>query len=122
MSLRDLIEADVESVFLNTDDFAEAWTQWPQGDSGRAVSVTVVPDLPLTATMRSTRRGDEQVTRFFIHVAESVAVTPKDVWLDENGNQHPTIEVGRIDGGMRQIALQRNEKDHTSRPGAGQLL
>lgn len=125
-TLKDQIASDVSTVFLNTEEFAETWKQWPQGDQGRVTAVTVVPDYRTdfenAGTSRSTERGDEQVTRFEIYVPDSVTVTAKDVWLDESEHQYRTVEVGPLDGSMRRLTIQRNDIDHISRPGAGQLL
>lgn len=126
MTLKAQIASDVSAVFLNEDEFAESWTQWPEGDEESALTVVVVPDYPIEfedpGAKRVTTRGEEQVTRFEIYVSGDVTVSAKDVWFDENDVKYQTLEVGPIDGSMRRITIQRNDKDHTSRPGAGHLL
>lgn len=125
-TLKDQIESDVSAVFQNTEEFAETWTQWPAGVEASAATVVVNPDFPIgqenTGTKRLTNRGDEQETNFEISVASTVAVTERDVWIDENSIQYQTVAVGPIEGSMRRLLIQRNDKDHTSRPSGGTLL
>ena len=71
-TLKQQIASDVSAVFLDTDEFAETWTQWPRGVEANAASVVVVPDLPMAE--RKTHRGEEQIQKPEIWVADSVTV------------------------------------------------
>ena len=119
-TLKQQIASDVSAVFLDTDEFAETWTQWPRGVEANAASVVVVPDLPMAE--RKTHRGEEQIQKPEIWVADSVTVHEKDVWIDEGATAWQAVVIYPVEGDMRRIEIQKNDKDHTSRPGSGQLL
>lgn len=125
-TLKAEMQADVAAVFQNTDEFAETWEHWPGGDSGSAVSATVIPNYPSEsqgqAEERSTSRGLEQVRKFTIYVADSLTLTSEDAWQDEGGNEFQTLTIGESEEGLIPVVIQRNDKNHTSRPGQGQLL
>lgn len=124
-TLKAQMASDVSAVFQNTDEFAETWKHWPEGVAANETTVVVNPDFPMGedgTVQRELTRGDEQVIRFKIWIANSVTVTTKDVWLNEDDTQFQTITVGEVEEGMRPITIQRNDKDHSSRSGAGTLL
>ena len=123
MTLKSQMTSDVSAVFLDTDEMAESWTQWPQGVESNAATVTVVPEIPVSEPAeRRLDRGDEQRIEIEIWLASSVTVHVDDVWLDENSNRYDATALHPIEKGMRRVTVVRIDKQHTSRPGAGVLL
>lgn len=118
MGFREMVESDLDQIF-NTDEFADPVTHWPQGDAGRAAEVTAV-FIP-EESRRELRRGEEIVRPACLWVREAVEVHHKDAW-EIGGILYQTLKFDPVEHGSRRIELQRNDKSHTSRPGAGQLL
>jgi hypothetical protein len=119
MGFREMVEADLDTVFFNTNEFADTVTQWPQGDAGRAVEVTAI-FIP-EESRRELRRGEEIVRPAVLWVKASVEVHHKDQW-EIGGETYQTLKFDPLEHGARRVEIQRNDKSHTSRPGAGQLL
>jgi hypothetical protein len=118
MSLQDLIAADAESVFLNTEGFAQEATHRPLGNSANDVSRTV--DWNEQEPERSTERGDETVRRVLLHVAADVSVDPDDLWIKDS-ETWATKAIQGVVGGLRRILLERHDTETRSR-GSGTIL
>lgn len=111
MSLSDLMTADVSSVFLNTEDFAEGVTHWPAGDSGIAATVTALFfEIPRIEVKED--RGKKIIRRAVIQIASSTTVAKKDVWF-RNSERWETVTTGNVENGLLRVHLTRTEKPKT---------
>lgn len=119
MSFRDMVSADTDTIFFNTEEFAESVVHWPGGDSALATSITAlfIPE----DSRRDVMRGEEIVRPAVLWTKDEIAITRKDAFI-VNGITYQTLKFDAVEYGARRVELQRNDKDHTSRPGAGQLL
>lgn len=119
MGLKDLIAADVSRVILNTEDFAESITRWPEGTQALAESVTAI-FLPEESN-RDTSRGEETVIPAAVIVSESQEVHRDDVWvIDEQ--EYATLAIHDPLHGSRTIDVHRIDRKHTTRHQTGGLL
>lgn len=116
-TLAEQIEADVSSVFLNTDEFAESVTRHVAGIADAETDVSATGVFIEDAADRQYETGDQIVRMATLQIAETVTVADRDAWTIRS--QRWDIcngEYGqRVDGGMRTIRLKRVEKIQTSR-------
>lgn len=119
MGFREMVERDTDNVFFNTSEFAQTVTHWPGGDSGSATSITgvFIPE----ESRRELVRGEEIVRPAVLWVDDTATITAKDVFVID-GSNYQTLKFDAVEYGARRIEVQRNDKDHTSRPSGGTLL
>lgn len=115
MTLASQILADVEDVFLSTDDFAETVSRYPLGVTASPESVVGV--FAERDPNQETARGDDNNRTATLHVADSVDTDPRDTWLI-GGEVWNTTSVSGASTGMKTIELRRNERQRT-RPVGG---
>lgn len=117
-TLKDLIESQATSVFLNTDHFAEDVTHRPLGNAAndQAITVSWVEQAP----ERSTVRGEETVRRVELDVAASLSVDGSDLWIKDSETWAVKAIQGEA-GGLRRIILERHDTETRSRA-AGTIL
>lgn len=120
MSLDDLIESDMDDVFLDTDDFAVTITRYPSGDTDSGESVTAVFSEFATGTAqhRDYSRGKETVRVGKLTVKSDQTVTQSDQWLI-NSELWQTLEIPGANFGAREIMLQRNDIQSRDTKGMG---
>ena len=104
MRLNELIESQAETVFLNTDHFAEEVTHRPLGDDARdaAVIANVVWEEP----QENAEGGQGQKLRGRLDVAATLTIEPADQWVID-GRLYQTRIVGEPQGGLRPVMVQR---------------
>lgn len=99
----------------------DAFTRWPCGIQGNAVTVADCLWTPDETPQRmASMDGEEIVHEGVLQVPEATTVHGDDVWLigDEC---YSTITIGRVHGGLRNLTLRLNEKLTTSRHRGGLL-
>jgi len=104
MTLKSLIEADVASVFLNTDEFAETVTRLIGGDAGHTQLITAVVTLDQPTFERSRGRGYE--TRSTMMIDDASAIATGDAVLIR-GVRYEVITVKPADFGSVDVTLSR---------------
>lgn len=119
MTLKALIAADVSNVFLNTDEFAESVTRWPQGYEGSAVTVTAVWE-PDDVSHQFSGDGESYTQEGSLHVVSSMTIHREDVWIigDE---RYATVDTGKVEGGLRSLRLRSVNKILTKRHNSGEM-
>jgi len=98
MTLREAIENDAQSVFLNTDEFAETVTYYPRifsgGDSrtSRSIKAVVFRESMVNVTEDG---GTTLLPMFEVHVKNDATLGISSTELDTGGDQ---LEFGARDG------------------------
>lgn len=112
MSLKELMIADVDDVFLNIDDHADDVTRYPLGVIANAVTVTAVVDFVRATTQNEF--GLVDVVTGTMLIGSAVTVHRNDTWLID-GNLYVTTTITPSDmRGMKIVevkataAVQRN--------------
>ncbi len=108
-SFQEQLADHVTNVFLNTDQFAVTYTQYPAGNSGSPVSVKGV--FQEFKPVRNMEAGEAVDKTAELEIPESVAVAEKDVWVI-NGEEWQTESVGDPQYGSRIIQIFRFIIDH----------
>ena len=103
MSLKDLIESDVQDVFLDTDEFAETVTRYSSG-TGAGVSVTAI--VTLDDGEVDTSSGTTHVHNGYCDVPEATIVNVKDSFTIR-GNATQVTKVREADSGMKRFWFER---------------
>lgn len=115
MSLRDDIDADVQDVFLDTDELARSITRNIAGSTSNTATVTgvFVPHM----VSREETPNDQQTHTASLHLDKDQAATIDDTWVI-GGDTWQTVSVGDDHGvGMRELMLRRIDKKQTARLG-----
>jgi hypothetical protein len=117
MSLATLIEADVDAVFLNTDDFAAAGTYYPEtGEPREVVAVHEVEGAPVDEG----KAHQTRVESLTVHAKESDTTGIRDpllgaAWLlpgeDPETDKWDFAEVLSRAGGMITCRFTRTKID-----------
>jgi hypothetical protein len=119
-SLADDLAADVSRTFLQTDQFGELVTRYPDGD-------TDTPDDPVGGMfnelppVRQIDSGDRVVRRGELGLAEATAATKEDSWL-VRGEEWQTIAVTSAIAGLKTVHLQRDDVDFTTRSSSARII
>lgn len=100
MSLRNLINSDASSVFLNTDDFAESVTRYIDGHTGVQESVAAVVIHGDVEVELSQGRG--RTASVTLQINESQSVSESDAFLIDS-KRFEVIKVGQANEGMRVV-------------------
>lgn len=116
-TLAEQIVADVSTVFLNADEFAESVTRHVAGVADAGTDVAATGIFIEDAADRSYETGDKITRTATLQIAETVSITDRDAWTIRSQRwETQKGEYGpRVDGGMRTIRLERVEKIQTSR-------
>lgn len=114
MTLKAQMAADVDSVFLNTDDFAATIQQQPAGVVANEIDVVAIfiPADP----MRDDDRGEGEIHRGELYLADSVTVHLDDTWTI-NAQTWKTERNGDVEDGMRCVRVVRRDPIYTTHPG-----
>lgn len=110
MTLKTQIASDA-SVFLDTDEFADSLTHYPLGVVASAATVTAV-FIPAEPELHH-ERGKGIIIRGELHVASSLSVNDKDVWLI-NSSKYKTERIGDAEQGLRIIHVVRRDAHFTT--------
>lgn len=85
MTLRDSIESDALTVFLQTDDFAETVQYWPRGAlTARTIKAVVIRESIQTL---SENNSETVLPMFEVHVANDATNGISSTELDCGGDQ-----------------------------------
>lgn len=118
MTLASQIVSDVETVFLNTDDFAEEITHYPLGELLSETTITAIVDLtdeiksPASGgSVKEDPRGPagQRIYRNCrLHVAATLSIDDRDKFLINDQTWSVKRIAGR-DSGMLVVWLTRAE-------------
>lgn len=109
-SLADDLADDVSRTFLQTDQFGEAVTRYPLGNTGSGAAVSALFDE--TPPNRMTDHGERVDRTGKLQIDETVDVDAKDTWL-VRGEVWQVNAVESALAGLRTIHLQRADKVNT---------
>ena len=100
MSLKSMIQADVRSVFLNLDEFAESvevWTYYTSTDAPQLCTITAIVDLP--DSTQEYRSGDRNLIRGIVYLPTDTItreqLLPNTVVTTQDGTEY-TIRIVRL--------------------------
>ena len=115
MTLKDLIESDVQDVFLNTDEFAETVTF--RTDAGGAVSVTGI--VGLDEPLRDTEAFRPTIYTGSVSISEAdrseLLTKPNELLtVETHGYTWRVVDVGVVRSGMFEVAIQRESSEHSN--------
>lgn len=108
MSLNQLINEHVSSVFMNTDHFAESCKRYVGGDPGNVKLITGVPGDDRAATDDMAGRGYTHVRTF--DFAEASVLEEKDS-LVIGSIRYEVVHITDPDLGMRTAMLGRYQPE-----------
>lgn len=111
MTLRSQILADVSTVFLNQEDFAESVTRYPGGQSPSASVVAIwEPEDYFTNTGPAVDHsiGQKIPRRGRLFVSASQTATQSDTW-EIAGELWQTEKLGTAADGLRIVYLRRDD-------------
>jgi hypothetical protein len=114
MSLKDLIESEAATVFLDTaNGFAHSVTRWIAGDSNNTETVSALVEY-IDESQRSApayltdsdASGRRQNVTVLLEIPKSQAVAEGDIWVLPNGDHANYVKVAGEDdgeGGLKTI-------------------
>lgn len=108
MTLRDQMIADVSTVFLDEDGFAESCKRYIGGDAGNVQAITGIPGDDRAATEDMAGRGYTHVRTF--DFAETSKLEEKDSLLI-GSLRYEVVHVTDPDLGMRTATLGRYQPE-----------
>jgi len=109
MTLNSLIESHAETVFLNTDHFAQTVTREIEGQRDYTASQTAI----VSSDVRESReRGKAFVYDYEMSLASTDTVTSDDTYL-VNSERCKVVRIGKAHDGMQTVYLARVESERT---------
>ena len=109
MSLNQLIDRHVETVFFNTDHFAEQILRYVGGDTGNIAKITGIIDVlpPVIDDMR----GRGYIHEGTIELPESVEIFAGDA-IYFNGHRYEVKAPQDAIHGMKTVPIVRYQSEH----------
>lgn len=119
MTLKSQMAADIDAVFLNTDEHADSVTRYIVGSTSNTESVTVV--FEPQSSQRDTQRGQENVRTALLYMNAGQSTDSGDGWLiDGERWEHHDYHSDNING-MKIVEIVRHDRDQTDRAGQSDL-
>lgn len=118
MTLADQIRTDVNTVFLNTDDFAENVVQYHGGWAGVSRNITALVTLEEPDVTRE--RGKGYRRRGEMMVADETLITDKDAFLI-GAERYEVERMGIVREGIRIAHIIRYAGEYRGNRTAGDI-